>query len=286
MLGNENDVALIENHSTGYVLDFDLLSFHKLDDFALLACQKYNLQNDTDWFGTFRGGLYGFYSRIHGIAVHYQLVHNWIARQRSPIETEYHVASVLFNMDSALECLIYALNALGYAASPGNFRDITSRKELSQITPRDVLGMPRAEPPKDPLMKGYSEIFPDTQKHCVSNCSLIQTVVDLHDVSKHRRTIYIGGMLRSDPPLGFYESISISGDRNKEALYQPSAEINLQPNPKLPKANRTPAERHECPTLEGLTSEFVSFIYKLGQFALADAKANIELPHKEFLQCT
>lgn len=275
-------MAQIEVRTTDYVLDFDLTAFSRLDDFALLACQEYNLRNDSDWFGTFRGGLYGFYSRIHGIAVHYHLVHSWIARPRLPTETEYHVASVLFNMDSALECLIYAINALGYAASPGNFRDVTSRQQLALIVPRDILGMPTANPPKEPL-KGYSEIFPGTQTHCMANRSLVQTVVELHDVSKHRQAIYVGGMARLDPPLGFYESL-VAGDRSKEALFWPSAEIILRPDPKSPNASRTPAERHECPTLEGLADEFVGFIHQLGRRALADAKANIELPHKEFLQ--
>ncbi len=41
---------------SNFVLDFDLHAFDELDQFALLACQRYNLGNDTDWFGTFRGG--------------------------------------------------------------------------------------------------------------------------------------------------------------------------------------------------------------------------------------
>lgn len=265
-----------------YVLEFDLSAFEELDQFALLARQDYNLGKGTDWFGTFRGGLYGFYARVHGIEVHYHLVHSWIARPRLPVETEYHVASVLFNMDSALECLIYALNALGSAAVPAAFRDVTARKDLSKISPRDILGAPEATPPKAPL-RGYAAVFPTTQALWLANRELIQTIFELHDVSKHRQTIYVGGMARLDPPLGFYEALGVAGDRSQEALFWPSAEIILRPDPKAPFAGRPPAERHECPTLEGLAEKFVRFVHQVGCLALRDAKSKIMLAHNEFL---
>ena len=74
-----------------------------------------------------------------------------------PVETEYHVASALFGMDSA-----YALNALGFAAAPTAFKDVTNRKDLSKINPRDILGSPTSNPPRSPL-DGYSLVFPTTQ---------------------------------------------------------------------------------------------------------------------------
>ena len=122
-------------------LTFNLGSYQKLDEFALLSCQAYNYGNDTDWFGSFRGGLYGAYSRIHGICSHYHAVHAWMPRPRFPSETEYHLASLFFNMDSFIECITYALNALGYCASGNqNFWDITSERELRRISPCDILG--------------------------------------------------------------------------------------------------------------------------------------------------
>lgn len=264
-----------------YILGFDLTAFEQLDQFALLACQEYNLGNHTNWFGTFRGGLYGFYSRIHGVVVNYHLVHSWIPRLRSPTETEYYVTSVLFNMDSALECLVFAFNALGCAAAPTSFHDVTTRKGLNKISPRDILGVPEATPPREPL-QGYSQIYKATQDHWVGQRDLVKTICELHDVSKHRQVIYEGGMARLDPPIGFYEALGVAGDRSKEALFWPFAEIILRHDPKAPLAGHVPAELEEYPTFERLAERFVRFINGMGLLALADAKSKITLPHNEF----
>ena len=93
-----------------YSVEFDLASFEMLDELALLARQDYNLGGAGDWFSEFRGGLNGFYSRIYGVKRQYLEVHEWIPRARLPVETEYHLASILFHMDSALECLTFGLN--------------------------------------------------------------------------------------------------------------------------------------------------------------------------------
>ncbi len=119
-------------------LEFDLQAFEELDRFAPLACQKYNYGNDNDWFSAFRGGLYGFYARIYGIQTHYHDVHAWMPKVHSPTETEYHLASLFFNMDSSVECITFALNALGFAANPGSFRDVTNARELSDISRYDL----------------------------------------------------------------------------------------------------------------------------------------------------
>lgn len=267
----------------GYNLDFDLTVYTKLDNFALLAWQEYNLGNDTDWFSAFRGGYYGFNSRIHGVKLHYNLVHSWIPQLRLPVEIEYHIASILFNMDSAFECLIYALNALGNSVSSENFRDITSRRQLSDITPRDILGIPSAKSSKEQPMKGYTEIFPDTQKYCMASRSLIQTIVELHDVSKHREAIFVGSRKRDDPPPSFFESLGIADDSIAMTLCCPWAEILFPLDPKAPKVDRTPAERHEYPTLEDLAEKFVEFIHQFGRLAFEDSNANIHLAHREFL---
>jgi hypothetical protein len=43
-----------------FAVHFDSKPFESLDQLALLACQDYNLGGTGDWFGEFRGGLYGF----------------------------------------------------------------------------------------------------------------------------------------------------------------------------------------------------------------------------------
>jgi hypothetical protein len=79
--------------SNDYTLEFDLSSYKDLDNFALLANQSYNLGDNDDWFGQFRGGLYGLYNRILGVKIHYREVHSWTP-PLSPISgiqgAEYH----------------------------------------------------------------------------------------------------------------------------------------------------------------------------------------------------
>jgi len=264
-----------------FILHFDTAAFEQLDQFALLVCQHYNLGNQGDWFGTFRGGLNGFYARLYGVALHYQTVHVWLPTVRSPKEIEYHLASIFFNLDSAIECLIFALNALGYAAMPSSFRDVSDVRALKRICPKDLLGDPSTNPPRLPLA-GYATIFPNVQLLWQRKLILLNRIVEQHDVSKHRKTIFVGGMARLDPPIGFYESLSIPDDVAIRAQFWPMAEIILQNDPKLPRAERTPQPAADHVHLETLATEFVDFIRGMGNKALTDAQATIAIPEQSF----
>jgi len=266
-----------------FVLHFDKSAFKQLDRFAQLACQVYNLGDDTQWFNTFRSGLNGFYLRLYGVATHYQDVHTWIPRVRHPFETEYHMTSVLFNMDSSLECLVFALNALGYAAAPHGFRSVTDRKELQHVLPRDIIGTVKENGIRDQLL-GYEKVFPTIRKYWMEKRALIDAICELHDVSKHRQTIYMGGKKSTDPPPGFYERLGVAGKRDQEWCYWPDAEIILRDDPKAPEVNRSPDKRKDWATLEELAEEFIRFVNQTGLLALGDATSNIQLPHREFLR--
>src|SRR5206468_6640619 len=139
------------------------------------------------WFGEFRGGLYGFYARLYGVEQHYFQVHAWLPRVRIPIDIEYHLASILFQLDSALECFTFALNAIGWAVRPTSFRDVTDAKALRKIKPADIVGDSTQAP-----LPGYQAVFPTLQGEWQNEKQLIERVRDLHDVSKHRQTIFVG----------------------------------------------------------------------------------------------
>ncbi len=103
-------------------LNINISVCEDLDQYALLARQDYNLGKKNDWFGYFRGGLYGFYARIYGVRLHYKDIYSWKFEVHHPVE--YNLSSILFNMDSAIECFVFCLNALGYAALPSSFRNV------------------------------------------------------------------------------------------------------------------------------------------------------------------
>ena len=265
-----------------FVLKFDLTNFQKLDEYALLTCQSYNYGNDSDWFGSFRGGLYGSYARTHGINSHYHTVHAWMPRPRVPSETEYHLASLFFNMDSYIECFTYALNALGFCASlDKEFRDITCEKSLRRISPADILGRPNSNPPQ-PYLTEYDKYFPEVRKYWESKIDLISLIFEQHDVSKHRETIFVGGQCRTNPPPGFFESIGIDpSNSSHSALFWPMEEIIIKRNPKIPQKERTPQPAEGRVLLESLVPEFKDFVEKTGELALSDAENNIKLKVNE-----
>lgn len=264
-----------------FSVEFDLAPFGALDQLALLARQDYNLGGDGDWFGEFRGGLYGFYSRLYGIQRHYVEVHEWLPRVRIPTENEYHLAAILFQMDSALECLVFALNALGWVVMPSGFHDLTATTSQKRITPRDILGDVIKTPPLLPLA-GYKQVFPTVQEVWKGEASLIAQLRDLHDVSKHRRTIFVGGQLRMDPPNGFFEALGLTEDDGRRSLFWPMAQIILMDNPKLPWVRRTPSSVRPGELLEDLVPSFAALIGSTGSAAISDARANVPLKETRF----
>ncbi len=259
-----------------FSVQFDLAPFEALDQLALLARQDYNLGGAGDWFGEFRGGLYGFYARLYGVQRHYLEVHAWLPRARIPTDTEYHLSSILFQMDSALECLIFALNSLGWVVMPAGFRDVTDAKALKRISPLDILGDATKTPPIAPLA-GYQTVFPTIQGAWQNEAQLIAQVRDLHDVSKHRRTIFVGGQARFDPPDGFFEALGLPEDAGRRAPLWPMAEIILKDDPKLPAVHRTPRAVRQGELLEDLVPSFAALIKTTGTAALGDAQVNVPL---------
>lgn len=270
-----------------FAVHFDGEPFAALDRLALLGRQDYNLGNAGDWFGRFRGGLYGFYARLYGVQRHYSEVHEWLPRLRTPSETEYHLASIFFQMDSALECFTFALNALGWATMPSGFRNVMDAGELRCISPLDVLGNPTRTPPVPPKL-GYTSMFPSFQTLWQSHVKLISQIRNLHDVSKHRQTIYVGGQRRLDAPPSFYQSLGIpeqSNDREDSTLRTllcPDAEIILKPEPKSPSIQRSAQPINRRDLLENLVPSFRQFINTSGQSALADARVQLHLKEGSF----
>jgi hypothetical protein len=96
----------------------------------------------------------------------------------------------------------------GYAALPTRFRDVADQKALRRITPSDILGLANDVTPTA-LVTGYGAIYPSLQSFWITNRDLVFNIMDVHDVSKHRQTIYTGGKLRLDPPPGFFEACGV-----------------------------------------------------------------------------
>jgi hypothetical protein len=266
--------------SNDYLLKFNLSSYEALDEFALLAAQKYNLGDKYDWFGNFRGGLYGFYARITGVQIHFKAVHSWDFSIKTSKIVDYNLSSVFFNMDSTIECLVFALNALGYIADSTKFIDITDEKKLRTIKPSNLIGSPPTY--SNGFISGYEIYFPFLKKYWRESLELLETVFEQHDVSKHRSTTYQGGKFRNDPPSGFFEKLRIKDDEAKQISFYPMAEIYVVPQLKVPRLKRKPVKLEDIPILEDIAEKFCTFINVSGTKALEDAKNSIKLTYDEF----
>ena len=265
--------------ATQYRIDFGR-AFKAGDEldwkFALLACQEYNYGNHEDWFACFRDGLYGSYARLFGVGFHFEDVHAWYPAVRTYFATqvEYHAASFFFHAESAIECLVFALNALGYCAEPRAFIDISKDENLGKITRNNVVG--------PSSVAGYSTFFPTLQRHWEENIALINSIRDHVNVSKHRRRQFGSGAVRNDPPLGFFEQLKLDPDSTEAVVLRPYRTILLEPEPTLRLSRVRDVPREEIPTLEQLAPEYADFINQTAELALSDARANISLKVPEF----
>ena len=98
-----------------------------------------------------------------------------------------YVSLFLFSAWSSIECLAYAVNALGFSISPGDFCDIDSERGLRGIAPKIIVG-PQALP-------GFPRHFPSLTSCLVARSSDVQVLQQQHNVSKHRRAVAAGGQV-------------------------------------------------------------------------------------------
>jgi hypothetical protein len=243
----------------------------ELDALGLLACQDYNLGNQGNWFFSFRSGFSGFHSRMASLEEHRALVYEWHPNALLPGH-ERHIAIILFCMDSAFECTVFALNALGQARQPTGFRTVTDEGALRRISPRDVTGTAQTPP-----LPGWLALFPRFQHHCVDHSALLTLVADNHDVTKHRQSGFAGGKIRSDPPHGFYERLGVPDGHPLRSLIAPMQEILMPLRPKLPMEARS-SDLADWTHLEQVIEDFRRFINEAVCLANSDAQATLQLP--------
>jgi hypothetical protein len=165
--------------------------------------------NPQNWVLTFREGLRGMLARLVAVDREYLKLHQFQSQADNagnPNEwgliCESHAGVILFGMDSAIECFVFAMNAIGFLKTPTDFCDIGDAKTLWQIGPKNILG-------RDPTDKrnpkpGYLKVFPRVVACWQKHQTLLSAIFEYHDVSKHRSAVATGGNvgvlhLRGDP---------------------------------------------------------------------------------------
>jgi hypothetical protein len=198
-----------------------------------------------NWLLTFRHGLRGMLARIQAVDREYLALHRFqreFPKDGNPNEwaigCESHAAVIFFAMDSAIECLVFALNAIGFVKSKADFCDITDPRALRQISPKNILGGGLTD--KQNPRPGYQRYFPRLTQHVKANEALLASIFEHHDVSKHRSGIVTGG------------NIGITYIRD---------------NPKLPGSGASSTTE----TLESLAHEFQKFLDAALPIAIEEA---------------
>ncbi len=232
-------------------------NYNKIDELLRKASEKENLGNKYNWFFVFRNALYAFYNRIGAVHYHYDLMHRWIPMERNPNEDEYHLTSILFNMDSAIECLIFALNSFGQVVDSKNFYLINLDNELRNISPKNIIQEFNYLNKKNNIYIGYNKLFNELQKYWLSKKELHDIIIDNHDVSKHRHSIYGSSLRDIAAPDGFYEILGVKGNIDEEYKYWPVKEVYLHIKPKQALIFEGEAD---STTLEKIVPEFFEFI--------------------------
>ena len=98
------------------------------------------------WRVQFEDGLRGFAARLTTVMKSLGLLDEPFlvpmdksSPEQWAIETDSRIGEIFFGMDSALECFVFALNAVGFLKLPTGFCDITTANGLKQIRPDNIV---------------------------------------------------------------------------------------------------------------------------------------------------
>jgi hypothetical protein len=89
------------------------------------------------WKSNFDMAIFGIRARIFGLKFHYNSLQsirnedNFDPQKYNFIELDHHSSDILFNLDSSIECFVFALNAFGYGVIDSNlFISIEDEKKI------------------------------------------------------------------------------------------------------------------------------------------------------------
>lgn len=166
----------------------DLEQVNKLLDIAIKAKDKFG--NRGYWSTYCERAMNGIRARIFGLKHHHAKLQS-ICNQIEPlnfIELDHHLSDIFYNLDSTIECFVFALNAIGYGVMDYNlFISIEDDKKLRTIKPDNIFSITN----NSHYHKYFPSIFnywlEDSQdKFDVTPKKLWESIRDQHDVSKHR----------------------------------------------------------------------------------------------------
>lgn len=156
---------------------------------------KENFGDKGYWNTYFTRAIDVIKARILGLKHHYAIIQSIGNKvidsdinKYDFIELDHHLSDILFNLDSAIECFVFSLNAIGYGAMDCNsFISIEDEKKLKKIKPDNIF----IEDNNNHYKKYFSNLVNywlenPLHKFHVTPKQLWKSIRDNHDVSKHR----------------------------------------------------------------------------------------------------
>jgi hypothetical protein len=152
---------------------------------AMAARIEQSHGSNGNWRVQFEDGFRGFAARVTTVMESLR----WLdepflvpidssSPEQWAIDTDRRIGEIFFGMDSALECFVFALNAVGFLKLPTDFCDITTASGLKQIRPDNIVcGNPKDK--SNPL-RGYSIVFPRIVAHWTLHSALLTEIMEFH----------------------------------------------------------------------------------------------------------
>lgn len=232
------------------------INLKNIDELRQIAVQAENKFGDRgSWYTYFVRAIDGLKARIFGLREHYTRIQSisstFPLSYDTIIELDHHLSDIFFNMDSAIECFVFGLNAIGYGIMDSKtFLSIENDRTLKQIGPDNIF--------KKTNNVNYQRFFPNLINYWLKDSEikgyvtpekLWNSIRDQHIVSKHRSRIY-------------HQSMWADGKFD---------DIHLDKNPKSPLIAESEVEYDYYPwTLIDHLKEFVPFINKSCNLIIAD----------------
>ncbi len=144
----------------------------------------------VDWISEFCAGVLGCRARIFGVQHELEELLHARGVPLDSADLEYHHAALFFAMDSALECLAYAMNAIGWACAASDCKCYSALHDEKALRNINLSNFRKTKNCSNSSCPTFAAIRACWQLPANQKC--IDRLTEQHDVTKHRRAAMSG----------------------------------------------------------------------------------------------
>jgi hypothetical protein len=165
-------------------------------------------------------------------------------------------------MDSAVECWVFALNAVGFGVGTPSFLDVSDHQALRRVCPENIIGKPASR------IAGYDALFPNLAQLWRSHEADIRMIMRNNDVAKHRHSNFWGGV-RDDLAPELLQAFGVRKSAELPFPLQPMQQVLLPRQPRLPLKD-LPGDLAQWVELQEIKEQFDKLMSRTAEVALDD----------------